>query len=94
MSEPLRPISLETPDQHNKHIIKPPTFTSKDIKEYIKTRFTSLWIGKKELSKYPWYEICNPFHPLIGLTAHQWFCSRFTSFHKRCYMGDHISVDV
>ena len=72
MSVPLRRITSETPDQHNKHIIEPPTFTSKEIKEYIRTRFTSLWVGREELSKYPWYEICNPFHTLGSLNAHQW----------------------
>ena len=72
MPESIHSEVSETVHTHNKHIIRPPKFTSKAIKRYIKTRFTSLWVGWDELKLHNWYEVVNIFHPLAGMTLHQW----------------------
>ncbi|KAI5949892.1 hypothetical protein KGF54_005369 [Candida jiufengensis] len=72
MLESTHSIDSTAVNEHNKHIIRPPTFTSKAIKNYLITRFTSLWVGTEELKKYTWYEVLNPFHPLLELNLHQW----------------------
>ncbi|KAI5962107.1 uncharacterized protein KGF55_003183 [Candida pseudojiufengensis] len=72
MPESIHTMSSKAAKEHNKHIIQPPSFTTKAIKNYFKTRITSLWVGKKEWSKYTWYEILNPFPPLLEMNLHQW----------------------
>lgn len=57
---------------HNKHVINPPEFTSRAIKKYIKTRFTTLFVPKLELAQYSKQEIFNPFKPLMELSLRQW----------------------
>ena len=72
MTESIHSVVSETVHDHNKHIIRPPKFTSRAIKNYLKTRFTSLWVGWDELRKYSWYEFLNPFQPLVEMNLHQW----------------------
>ncbi|KAL6451903.1 JEN1 Carboxylic acid transporter protein [Candida maltosa Xu316] len=59
-------------EEHNKHIVRPPKFTSAAIKKYCITRITDLWVGWDELRKYSWYEVVNPFDPLVEMNLHQW----------------------
>ncbi|WLF80370.1 hypothetical protein PVL30_004147 [Lodderomyces elongisporus] len=59
-------------EEHNKHIIHAPTFTSHAIKHYLKTRISSLWVSWDELKQYSWNEILNPFQPLTEMNLHQW----------------------
>lgn len=68
----VRSYSEKVVEEHNRHIIHPPQFTSRAIKNYFKTRVTTLWVGWDELKSYSWYEVINPFHPLIEMNAHQW----------------------
>ncbi|KAG5418826.1 hypothetical protein I9W82_003544 [Candida metapsilosis] len=72
MSESIHSAATERVHEHNKHIIHAPTFTSRSIKKYIVTRFTSLWVGWDELKKYSWHEFLNPFEPLAEMNLHQW----------------------
>ncbi|CAK9441201.1 uncharacterized protein LODBEIA_P50700 [Lodderomyces beijingensis] len=57
---------------HNKHVVHPPEFTSVAIKTYFKTRISSLWVGWDELRQNDWYEVVNPFSPLVEMNKHQW----------------------
>lgn len=59
-------------EEHNQHVINPPSFTSRAIKKYVKTRFTTLFTSKEERSRYTWREILNPFEPLSDLNRRQW----------------------
>lgn len=59
-------------EEHNKHVINPPTFTSRAIAKYFKTRFTTLFVPKLELQQYTKQEIFNPFKPLSELNRRQW----------------------
>lgn len=58
--------------EHNKHVIKPPTFTSRAILKYFGSRFTSLFVPKSELAQYTWSDILNPFEALSSLSLRNW----------------------
>lgn len=58
--------------EHNQHVIRPPTFSSKAIKKFFKTRFTTLITSKEERSKFTKQQVLNPFIPLREMTARQW----------------------
>ena len=76
MTDCLRSVhtveSVAVAKEHNKHIIQPPKFTWPVIRKYVITRFTSLWVGREELSQYCWNQILNPFQPLVHVNLHQW----------------------
>ncbi|KAI5953069.1 hypothetical protein KGF57_004061 [Candida theae] len=72
MSHSIHSGASEIVNEHNKHIFRPPTFTSTAIKRYFKSRVTSLWVGREELSQYSWGELLNPFQALTELNLHQW----------------------
>ena len=58
--------------EHNKHIMQPPLFTSRSVIKYVKTRFTTLVPTKEERSQYSWNEIFNPFASIGELSPRQW----------------------
>ena len=72
MTQSIHSVASEIVYEHNKHIVHPPTFTCCAIKKYFRTRFSSLWVGKAELSQYSWCEILNPFQALTELNLHHW----------------------
>ncbi|ODV61919.1 MFS general substrate transporter [Ascoidea rubescens DSM 1968] len=57
-------------DQNHQRVIRPPQFTSKAIKHYLKTRFTELIPSKEEMKANK--HLLNPFKPLTQMTAKQW----------------------
>ncbi|EGV60528.1 hypothetical protein PSN45_001713 [Yamadazyma tenuis] len=65
-------IHSQLVEDHNQHVVHPPTFTSRAIKKYLKTRFTTLVASKKERSSYTWGQYFNPFRPLGELNRRQW----------------------
>ncbi|SGZ49665.1 CIC11C00000002800 [Sungouiella intermedia] len=58
--------------EHNQHVVKPPTFTSRSVKRYFKTRIPSLFVSREELSQYPKSEIFNPFGVLNQMSLSNW----------------------
>ncbi|CAK9441203.1 uncharacterized protein LODBEIA_P50720 [Lodderomyces beijingensis] len=68
----LSSIRSQHVEEHNRHIIRPPKFTSKSIKDYFASRIPSLWVGWDELRQYHWHEVVNPFQPLVEMNKHQW----------------------
>ncbi|KAG7661033.1 uncharacterized protein J8A68_005405 [[Candida] subhashii] len=76
MTDCLRSVhtveSVAVAKEHNKHIVQPPKFTWPVIRKYVITRFSSLWVGREELSQYSWNQILNPFQPLVHVNRHQW----------------------
>lgn len=49
-----------------------PDFSSKSIRNYCKTRFTTFFINNEEFHNATWNEILNPFHNLSQLSGRQW----------------------
>lgn len=72
MAQSIHSVASEIVYEHNRHIVRPPSFTSSAIKKYLKSRLTSLWVGRKELSQYSWNELLNPFQALTELNLHHW----------------------
>lgn len=58
--------------EHNKHVVKPPNFSSKSIKHYLATRYSTLFVPKLELAQYSWSDIYNPFKVLGELSWKNW----------------------
>lgn len=52
--------------------MQPPTFTSKAISKYFRTRILSLFVPRSEMALYLWSDIYNPFKLLSELTAKNW----------------------
>ncbi|CUM63797.1 uncharacterized protein PRCAT00001381001 [Priceomyces carsonii] len=65
-------IPTEVVREHNKHIIRPPSFTTYAISSYLKSRFSTLFVSKEELTLYSLDEVFNPFRTLSELTLKQW----------------------
>ncbi|RLV93974.1 Carboxylic acid transporter protein [Spathaspora sp. JA1] len=65
----INPVDVKEP---KKHVLNPPNFSGPAIRTYLRTRFTTLWVGREELSSYSWSEIINPFKPLVEMNKHQW----------------------
>lgn len=65
-------VHLEFVRQHNQHVVRPPLFTSRSIKKYFGTRFSSLFVSKEERAQYTWNEILNPFGELHHMTWRNW----------------------
>lgn len=59
-------------DDHNRHIVQPPRFTSRAIAKYVKTRFTTLIPLREEFSTYLKTDIFFPFKVLSELNRRQW----------------------
>lgn len=57
---------------HNQHVIKPPLFTSRAVKKYLGSRWSSLFVSKEERSQYSWLEILNPFGELHLMSLRNW----------------------
>ncbi|KAK6199418.1 major facilitator superfamily domain-containing protein [Scheffersomyces amazonensis] len=57
---------------HNKHIVKPPVFTTKSIANYFLSRPTTLFPSREELSQYEWSDVYNPFKSLREVSLRQW----------------------
>lgn len=57
---------------HNQHVIKPPSFSSRSIKRYLGSRWSSLFVSKEERAQYTWGEILNPFGELHLMTLRNW----------------------
>lgn len=72
------PLSLTSSVQselirnHNKNAVQPPTFTSRQIKQYITSRFSTFFVTREERSQYTWGEILNPFGELRHMTLKNW----------------------
>ena len=49
-----------------------PSFPVSSIGKYLKARFSSLLVPKKERKKYTWNEICNPFRDLKYMSMRNW----------------------
>ncbi|OBA23160.1 MFS general substrate transporter [Metschnikowia bicuspidata var. bicuspidata NRRL YB-4993] len=58
-------------DPHDK-TIRPPSFSSRSIKRYLKTRFTTLFVSKEERTEYTWGDILNPFKELKHMQIMHW----------------------
>lgn len=58
--------------EHLKHVMHPPKFTSQNIRKYMSTRFSSLFVPREELAQYSKQEIFNPFAALRELNWKQW----------------------
>lgn len=65
-------VHSEYVKHHNKHVMRPPRFTSKAIKKYLSTRFSTLFVTKEERAQYTWNEILNPFAELRHMTWRNW----------------------
>lgn len=65
-------IESDVVREHNQHVMKPPTFTSRAIAKYFKTRIPSLFVPRSELQQYTYSEILNPFAPLTQMTLRNW----------------------
>ncbi|KAJ8146843.1 hypothetical protein OY671_000134 [Metschnikowia pulcherrima] len=50
----------------------PPSFTSRSIKKYLATRFSTLFVSKNERSLYTWSEMLNPFAELKLMSGQNW----------------------
>lgn len=65
-------VHSEYVKDHNKHVIQPPTFTSKAIGNYFKTRIPLLFVSKEEILSNSWNDLLNPFTPLTKMTGRHW----------------------
>ncbi|GEQ69194.1 hypothetical protein JCM33374_g2865 [Metschnikowia sp. JCM 33374] len=52
--------------------VEAPSFTSKSIKKYFSTRFSSLFVSKQERAQYTWAQMLNPFAKLKYMTLGNW----------------------
>ncbi|KAM9906531.1 hypothetical protein OXX79_001512 [Metschnikowia pulcherrima] len=65
-------VQSELIRNHNHSAVKPPSLTSRSIKKYLSTRFSSLFVSKEERSQYTWGEMFNPFGELKHMTLKNW----------------------
>lgn len=68
----IEPLNSQELKEHYDNMVREPNFTSYAMKNYIKTRFTSLIVTKESLAQYSYGEIFNPFQNLALLNAKQW----------------------
>lgn len=68
----MESINSSVVSNHNQKVIKPPSFNRRVIQEYLRTRFSSLFVPREELQKYSYQQIFNPFKPLMTLNRRQW----------------------
>ncbi|KAM9907817.1 hypothetical protein OXX79_000739 [Metschnikowia pulcherrima] len=57
---------------HNKNAVRPPSLTSRSIKKYFATRFSTLFVSKEERAQYTWGEMLNPFRELSYMSWRNW----------------------
>lgn len=65
-------VHSEYVKEHNKHVMKAPKLTTRNIKKYLSTRFSTLFVTKEEWALYSRKEILNPFSPLRQMTWRNW----------------------
>ncbi|KAF8000168.1 hypothetical protein HF325_005097 [Metschnikowia pulcherrima] len=65
-------VQSELIRNHNHSAVKPPSLTSRSLKKYLSTRFSSLFVSKEERSQYTWGEMLNPFGELKHMTLKNW----------------------
>ncbi|QBM87927.1 MFS transporter, SHS family, lactate transporter [Metschnikowia aff. pulcherrima] len=63
--------SLYSSNDHAKQV-EIPSFPVSSARKYLKTRFSTLFVPKKEREKYSWGEICNPFRDLKYMSMRNW----------------------
>ncbi|KAM9907816.1 hypothetical protein OXX79_000738 [Metschnikowia pulcherrima] len=68
---PSSSSSSYSSNDHAKHI-EIPEFPISSTRKYLKTRFSTLFVPKKEREKYTWNEICNPFRDLKYMSMRNW----------------------
>ncbi|KAM9906533.1 hypothetical protein OXX79_001514 [Metschnikowia pulcherrima] len=64
-------LSSYSSNDHAKHI-EIPDIPASSTKQYLKTRFSTLFVPKHEREKHSWNEICNPFRDLKYMSMRNW----------------------
>ncbi|GEQ67380.1 hypothetical protein JCM33374_g1044 [Metschnikowia sp. JCM 33374] len=79
---------------HNSNAIRPPVLTPTSIKNYLCTRFSSLFVPKEERSQYTWAQVLNPFGELKHMTLRNWnfFLMGFAAW--TCDSMDYVAVNL
>ncbi|KAM9896055.1 hypothetical protein OXX79_007695 [Metschnikowia pulcherrima] len=69
---PAISVRSDSPIAPHGNAARPPSFTSKSIKKYLATRFSTLFVSKNERSAYTWSEMLNPFAELKLMSGQNW----------------------
>ncbi|KAM9936322.1 hypothetical protein OXX80_004133 [Metschnikowia pulcherrima] len=69
---PAISVRSDSPIAPHGNAARPPSFTSKSIKKYLATRFSTLFVSKNERSAYTWSEMFNPFAELKLMSGQNW----------------------
>ncbi|KAM9922335.1 hypothetical protein OXX59_005889 [Metschnikowia pulcherrima] len=69
---PVTSVRSDSPIALQGNAARPPSFTSRSIKKYLATRFSTLFVSRNERSLYTWSEMLNPFAELKLMSGQNW----------------------